>query len=453
MADPVGITFEGASKVPLDLRKELAEEFYNRATMSREDKDAIGTAGETFADEVRKQFEAQKGKGVVGGRRKKKAFGFSDFVQGLNKANPVMWGIQNHPNVGIKLGQVTNDNLLPAVVAVGKPVYDATAIATATTLTGNPLLGKVVADEFWNAYGKPYDPRDRQDNEALKQISERVGKEAGKQASKAGKGRPRKPRGGATALQKGQSAEMRTYLKPPITYALNEIIHSNDAPESKYGKYDNDFRDYSNVFDPNAQKVIDRAISILVRNGVIPAPPVYMKATAPAFVPRKGRGLYGGLGGDPSTYTPAYLNRPRLGADPRTYTPAYLSQGGAIQRKDVLGDYSAVINHLISHITDPREPVDPRDYNHTIRLINSVRELKGGLYGGADEDPDEPPQPPPPPPTPEEQLLEEEEDQMAGIDWVAIGNALMQEANQEANQVANQVANHPPNLAHAGRRY
>lgn len=519
-----------------------------------------------------------------------------DVAQGLNKINPVVQNIQNDPEFGIELGKIVNNNLLPAVVAIGKPVYDVVAISLATSLTGNPVLGKVVADEFWNAYGKPYDPRSRQDNEALKQISERVGREAGNKASDIGAGRlkggvefacpvcnsrvgksslvrhlvvnhtpqqavlnilnsgerdrlgnymtqnfglnpddprlyafrhhisqelndfnpdminnglgagrkkkggntppppvkktrcspvrrrvsprspqqviipppmqmplplpmqipnteytfepisqtyrdpdmeyptilrptPRKPRGGATALQKGMSAEMRSYIKPPLQHDLNQIIHSNDAPHSKFGQTPNAFRDHTNTFDAKAQKQIDKAIQTLIERGVIPAP-APLTASAPAFVPRGSGRMIGGeyetkdiildsiisaviaglgyqiknalfppteeplapvvpfnavapapdieagarLGADPRTWSPSV--RPRMGANPNTYTPSYLSQGGG-----VLGDYSSVIKHLLSHITDPKEPVDPRDYSQAIRLINSVKKLKGGNYG------------------------------------------------------------------------
>jgi len=190
MADPTGVSFEGAITIPPDVRKELAEEAYNRLMMGREDRPVVGDASEVFADEIRKQLEAQKKKGKgIGGRRR--GYSIHNFVGDLNKANPVMWGIKNHPSVGIKLGQVTNDNLLPAVVAVGKPVYDATAIALATTYTGNPLLGKAVADEFWNEFGRPYDPRNRQDNEALKRLSEKAGDIAGKKAKQVGGARKR----------------------------------------------------------------------------------------------------------------------------------------------------------------------------------------------------------------------------------------------------------------------
>jgi hypothetical protein len=503
MADPRGITFEGASVIPLEVRKELAQEFYNRQTMEKEDRDApANSPAEAFADEVRKQYEAQKkkGKGRMSG-----GFGFGDFVNGLNKLNPVMWGIQNHPEVGIKLGEVTNKNILPAVVAVGKPVYDATAIATGTALTGNPLLGKAVADAFWNEYGKPYDPRNNQDNEAIKQISERLGNEAGKKASDIGKGRTRKPRGGATALQKGLSAEMRSYTRPPLQHELNQIIHSNDAPHTKFGQTPNAYRDFTNSFDPKAQRAIDRSIAVLVKHGIIPPP--QMKATAPVFVPKSapktGKGgdyghlweserrLNGGLGADPRTWSPiahsGIVRRP-LGDDPSTYTPSWLPQTGGWgfnpdsngtpinipkgdpapiftadwrgpevqkQREDaynawkarqggsVLGDYGDVVNHLMTHITDPHEPIDPRDFAQAIHLIKGIKRMKGGFsaedffrhiaqprsgmgyYGGADQPP-----PPPPPPTPEE--AEEPDDGMGGIDWYAIGQALINDAQAQA---------------------
>jgi len=283
MADPTGVSFEGAITIPSAVRKELAEEAYNRKMMGKEDRPAVGDASDIFADEIRKQLEAQKKK-KGRGRRSGGKFGFTDFVNGLNKLNPVMWGIQNHPDVGIKLGEVTNNNLLPAVVAVGKPVYDATAIALATTYTGNPVLGKVVADEFWNQYGRPYDPRNRQDNEALKIISEKVGKEAGKKAEQIAEGAgysssdsdsdddslvyPVNYRskgldwyGGASTLQKGEACEARGYLNPAsgIYRELNQIIHSGDPPIGKYGLAPNPFRDLTNSYDPITERKLQYA--------------------------------------------------------------------------------------------------------------------------------------------------------------------------------------------------
>ncbi len=37
-----------------------------------------------------------------------------------------------------------------------------------------------------------------------------------------------------------------------------------------------------------------------------------------------------------------------------------------------------LLNHLISHITDPDEPVDKRDFSQAKELIDNIKELKGG---------------------------------------------------------------------------
>ena len=172
--------------------------------------------------------------------KKGKGF-FDDVVSGLNKINPVMWGIKNKPEVGIKLGKITNNNLLPAVVEIGKPVYDATAIATATTLTGNPILGKVVADQFWEKFGKPYDPRSRQDNAALKKISEEVGKTSGSKANTIIKGKGFSEKKSLSNTKKsnskvkGMANKWITYVKE---YAKKHNLKYNDAlkdPKLKEG--------------------------------------------------------------------------------------------------------------------------------------------------------------------------------------------------------------------------
>ena len=238
------------------------------------------------------------------GGRKKKGYSIHNFIQDINKANPVMYGIKNHPNVGIKLGQVTNDNLLPAVVAVGKPVYDATAMSAATLLTGNPLLGKVAADAFFNEYGRPYDPRDRQDNEALKVISEKVGQAAGKEA---------KNIGGATAQQRGIAAQLRGFFNyqdsmkfgKNIKYLYNmlsAIVHSAEYPtdrfgnENKYGLDDkviNIFRDRDSRYDDRAEKFIQKSLDFVRDNPSAFYPPEFydrlrpkpLSIAAPVFKP------------------------------------------------------------------------------------------------------------------------------------------------------------------------
>jgi hypothetical protein len=64
-----------------------------------------------------------------------------------------------------------------------------------------------------------------------------------------------------------------------------------------------------------------------------------------------------------------------------------------------LKDYDMIIKHLLEHITDPEEPIDPRDYDHAIHFIKRIRRMKGGvlhlmrqrhtavpLLGGVNED-------------------------------------------------------------------
>lgn len=59
--------------------------------------------------------------------------------------------------------------------------------------------------------------------------------------------------------------------------------------------------------------------------------------------------------------------RPLLGSDPRTYSPT----GGS-----VFGDYSSLIKHLVGHITDPNEPIDPKDFAGAKKLITGIQKVK-----------------------------------------------------------------------------
>ena len=71
-------------------------------------------------------------------------------------------------------------------------------------------------------------------------------------------------------------------------------------------------------------------------------------------------------------------------------------QGGARpsgHAGEMMDNYSMIINHLVEHISDPSEPVDPRDYDQAIHFIREMRRAKGGAelysreyaprYGGA----------------------------------------------------------------------
>jgi hypothetical protein len=108
--------------------------------------------------------------------------------QGLNKINPMMIALNDKKtSKGMAdLGGVTNDYLLPAVVSMGKPVYDATAMGASTMLTGNPVLGKALADSLWDnmVANKGYDPRERQKSEALGTTSGAIGNVLGKASGK-----------------------------------------------------------------------------------------------------------------------------------------------------------------------------------------------------------------------------------------------------------------------------
>jgi hypothetical protein len=86
-------------------------------------------------------------------------------------------------------GEITNDYLLPAVVAMGKPVYDATAMTASTMITGNPIAGKILADALWDnmVANKGIDPRDRQKSELLGIVSSQIGNVLGKASGNIGK--------------------------------------------------------------------------------------------------------------------------------------------------------------------------------------------------------------------------------------------------------------------------
>jgi hypothetical protein len=109
--------------------------------------------------------------------------------------NPAGYALGNRDvrNAMIQSGKVTHDYLLPAVVSAGKPIFDATAMVGSTMLTGNPILGKAVADTAWNEMvtKKGNDPRQNQKSKELGVLSGTFGKALSKpySASLAGKGR------------------------------------------------------------------------------------------------------------------------------------------------------------------------------------------------------------------------------------------------------------------------
>jgi len=76
-----------------------------------------------------------------------------------NKLNPVNWVGKSGRKGMIQLGQLTHDEILPAVVEYGKPIYEEAVRYGATALTGNPELGDLASKTLWDKMGKKYDPR------------------------------------------------------------------------------------------------------------------------------------------------------------------------------------------------------------------------------------------------------------------------------------------------------
>lgn len=59
-------------------------------------------------------------------------------------------------------------------------------------------------------------------------------------------------------------------------------------------------------------------------------------------------------------------------------------QGGDLTNSDVknINNYSQFLEHLTSHITDPNEPIDQRDYQQAIKIINIIKQLKSNSACG-----------------------------------------------------------------------
>jgi hypothetical protein len=53
-----------------------------------------------------------------------------------------------------------------------------------------------------------------------------------------------------------------------------------------------------------------------------------------------------------------------------------IKKGGRLNQKPVVEDYSNIVNHLVSHVTDPKEPIDPRDVKQSIGFINKIGRIK-----------------------------------------------------------------------------
>mmetsp|Transcript_62092 Transcript_62092/g.201310 ORF Transcript_62092/g.201310 Transcript_62092/m.201310 type:complete len:84 (+) Transcript_62092:180-431(+) len=62
---------------------------------------------------------------------------------------------------------------------------------------------------------------------------------------------------GATAKQVGKAASLRDWVGTETRRELNSIVHSEDQDPDKYGK--NPYKGKNGTYDPEAQKIIDKA--------------------------------------------------------------------------------------------------------------------------------------------------------------------------------------------------
>lgn len=106
-----------------------------------------------YTEADRKKYFYNSNDEVIGGKVKFKLSTIS------NKLNPINWVGKSGRKGMIQLGQLTHDEILPAVVEYGKPIYEEVARYGATALTGNPELGDLASKTLWDSMGAKYDPR------------------------------------------------------------------------------------------------------------------------------------------------------------------------------------------------------------------------------------------------------------------------------------------------------
>lgn len=59
--------------------------------------------------------------------------------------------------------------------------------------------------------------------------------------------------------------------------------------------------------------------------------------------------------------------------------------GQGISVNQDIHNYGMMMKHLLSHIIDPSEPIDPKDYDQMKKLVDIVRQIKSGMKGGGYE--------------------------------------------------------------------
>jgi hypothetical protein len=51
---------------------------------------------------------------------------------------------------------------------------------------------------------------------------------------------------------------------------------------------------------------------------------------------------------------------------------------GSGVKEDTIKNYGMILKHLQGHITDPKEPIDPKDYLQSNKIIKAIKKIKGG---------------------------------------------------------------------------
>jgi hypothetical protein len=101
------------------------------------------------------------------------------FDKATTAINPISYALADKKTSKLMSasGDTTRDYILPAVVSVGKPIYDTTFAVGSTLATGNPLLGKIAGDALFNEMVKKkgFDPRKNQKSKTLGTASSAFG--------------------------------------------------------------------------------------------------------------------------------------------------------------------------------------------------------------------------------------------------------------------------------------
>jgi hypothetical protein len=74
--------------------------------------------------------------------------------------------------------------------------------------------------------------------------------------------------------------------------------------------------------------------------------------------------------------TEEFLSKEKVGTAKKTGKGF---SGGAVC-EPCLADYDMIIKHLLEHISDPKEPVDGKDFDQAIHFIKRIRKMKGGYF-------------------------------------------------------------------------